>query len=518
MNNAVTSTSSISSSLSPPMPGVNSYHTDRMAMSPNDSFGSKSSHRANHTIYREQSLILPVVNHSETEHSIENLVDRIKHNGTLVYDHTNQIENLNLQPKEFEPLQAVVEDNATKPSPVKVLSFKERKEMFSRPSSSPCTTRSGKCQTLKDNTNSLTVSPTNQSANKRQKIDVKQPIEQPRDEVDFRSSNKENNEEQKVPPLPPKLPERTKLLTKLHLKLEPVENVSSSSSEELNNSSSLSEDDRRINDTVTVEDDESAQAMPSATEVLNSANMLQQQKAKLKSQSAVKTKTFYGGEVIKDVKSLNLATSSQKASFRINQTQSLTAITSASGVEYFEFIGACVKLEKSNLSSSRKSNYRVNFKDVAETFEYPSYEFMLKELGIDPTTDPDYQIVTPNDQFSNGFNSFLPGKSFSSPDYEDENEKTGSTDDSVGFNKLGSFTNFKPSWHNMNYELGTMDSYDHQNSLSHHRNNSTTIISSSSSPLRLNMNGDSFIINDILPSKDENSKRWSSEMDSNILF
>lgn len=70
----------------------------------------------------------------------------------------------------------------------------------------------------------------------------------------------------------------------------------------------------------------------------------------------------------------------------------------------------------------------------------------------------------------------------------------------------------------MNYELGTMDSYDHQNSLSHHRNNSTTIISSSSSPLRLNMNGDSFIINDILPSKDENSKRWSSEMDSNILF
>ena len=199
-----------------------------------------------------------------------------------------EIESLNLQPKELEPVQAVVEVNATKSSPIKVLSFKERKEMFSRPASSPCTTRSGvKCQTLKDNTNSLTVSPTNQSASKRQKIDAKQPIEQSRDEADFRSSNKENNEEQKPPlPLPPKLPERTKLLTKLHLKLDHAESVSSSS-EELNNSSSLSEDERRINEAVSVEDDESAQAMPSATEVLNSANLLQQQKAKLKSQSAV---------------------------------------------------------------------------------------------------------------------------------------------------------------------------------------------------------------------------------------
>ena len=134
--------------------------------------------------------------------------------------------------------------------------------------------------------------------------------------------------------------------------------------------------------------------------------------------------------MIKDVKSLNLATSSQKASFRLNQTQSLTAITSASGVEYFEFIGACVKLEKSNLSSSKKCNYRVNFKDVAETFEYPSYEFMLKELGIDPSTDPDYQ-TEPSDSSSASFNSFLPGgvdlvsstADFDTNDYYDNHEQ-----------------------------------------------------------------------------------------------
>ena len=78
-NAAATSSSSISSSLSPPMSGGNSYHmSDRMATSPNDSFSSsKPSHKA-------------VVNHAETGHSIENLVDRIKHNGTLVYDHTNR--------------------------------------------------------------------------------------------------------------------------------------------------------------------------------------------------------------------------------------------------------------------------------------------------------------------------------------------------------------------------------------------------------------------------------------------
>ncbi len=78
----------------------------------------------------------------------------------------------------------------------------------------------------------------------------------------------------------------------------------------------------------------------------------------------------------------------------------------------------------------------------------------------------------------------------------------------------GSFTNFKPSWHNMSYELGSMESFEHQSNQSRHN-------SSTSSPLKTNskqLNSDSFILSDILPSKDDYNKRWSSEMDSNILF
>ncbi len=73
----------------------------------------------------------------------------------------------------------------------------------------------------------------------------------------------------------------------------------------------------------------------------------------------VKLKTFYGGEVIKDMKSLNLTMAgsplengTKKASFRLNPSpMNYTVITSQSDT-CFEFIGAYVKLEKSNLSSS----------------------------------------------------------------------------------------------------------------------------------------------------------------------
>lgn len=218
------------------------------------------------------------------------------------------------------------------------------------------------------------------------------------------------------------------------------------SSDFINDEDSLSSDTslNRLDDSKIQLDDslqiDNVQSM-TANEVLNSAN--ENQKTK-KSKTPVKVITFYGGEEIKDVKSLNL------------QMRPLQILSNSTTLEcfQFEFINAGVKLEKSNLVINMSMNntkrnrkkldnsgalLRVNFTDTSETYEYPSYEFMLKELGIDPTTDPDYQIVTPNDQFSNGFNSFLPGKSFSSPDYEDENEKTGSTDDSVGFNKLGMF-------------------------------------------------------------------------------
>ena len=153
-------------------------------------------------------------------------------------------------------------------------------------------------------------------------------------------------------------------------------------------------------------------------------------------------KTFYGGEVIHDVTSLNLAMGpSKNAKPAINPSPAMAckaSSMSASSMEQtatFEFIGAGVKLEKSNLNaknvkSPRKKkvdsngvNLRVNFTDVAETYEYPSYEFMLKELGIDPDTDPDYQMTSNTSEFSNSsssmsysssdssvsFSQFLPG-------------------------------------------------------------------------------------------------------------
>ena len=108
--------------------------------------------------------------------------------------------------------------------------------------------------------------------------------------------------------------------------------------------------------------------MPSATEILNSATEAQQAKNKLKSATQVKLKTFYGGEVIKDMKSLNLTMAgspsengTKKASFRLNPSpMNYTIVTSLSDT-YFEFVGACVKLEKSNLSSSNMSKY---FKEI----------------------------------------------------------------------------------------------------------------------------------------------------------
>ncbi len=154
----------------------------------------------------------------------------------------------------------------------------------------------------------------------------------------------------------------------------------------------------------------SNEAMPSATEVLNEASQS-------KGYGQIKSKTFYGGQVIKDPKTLNLGESTaKKASFRLNPScpsPSLTRVGEASpttiATTHFEFIGACVKLGKSSLTSGRKGDTKaVNFSQVPETFEYPSYEFLLKEMGIDPQTDPDYQMVP---EASLSFDNFLPGLS-----------------------------------------------------------------------------------------------------------
>ena len=231
--------------------------------------------------------------------------------------------------------------------------------------------------------------------------------------------------------------------------------------------------------------------MMNANQVFTSAQEQQLQKSKLKSKSAVKMKTFYGGEEINDVNSIQPpAMPPSQLNYSNNNNNGNNKSTSSIDYFNFEFIGAGVKLEKSILiinnssvnnnnsnSSSNNSNVtkqtkkkldsngatlRVNFTDIAETYEYPSFEFLLKEMGIDPATDPDYQTVpayydsnNENDEnhhnqhmvhlsststFSSSstssFSQFLPGRS-SSTDSDDDDEDDGAdADESSDYNSI----------------------------------------------------------------------------------
>ena len=122
-------------------------------------------------------------------------------------------------------------------------------------------------------------------------------------------------------------------------------------------------------------------SMPSATDILHSANEAQQAKAKLKAGGHVKMKTFYGGEVIKDVRTLNLATpppGTRKASFRLNPTCAPRPAPSPPqrSDEFFEFVGACVKLEKSSLSAC-------NFGESLRVFGASPSQWCLSEVHAD---------------------------------------------------------------------------------------------------------------------------------------
>ena len=90
--------------------------------------------------------------------------------------------------------------------------------------------------------------------------------------------------------------------------------------------------------------------------------------------------------------------------------------------------------------------------------------------------------------------------------------------------KKGSFTNFKPSWHNMNYELGTLDSYENMNGTkpapTNKKNNITNknLTYQQTANAKNGMSSTDSITHDILPSNEDEVKRWSCDMDSNILF
>lgn len=283
---------------------------------------------------------------------------------------------------------------------------------------------------------------------------------------------------------------------------------------------------------------ECAENDPDRIETFTADKILEQQKQKLKSKSSVKMKTYYGGEEVKDLKSLNLSFVSPSQSgkpMQINPvhqpTRVLPAQSSAASnasLEYFrfEFIGAGVKLDKSilivnsqsthvQLRSKKNASLKVNFTEEPETYEYPSFEFLLKEMGFDPLVEDDddsnNQTETESQSSStSSLSQFLPGRfSFDDdPAIEVDNDrdplKTNIFDSNpTNFSKLSAgFNNFRPSWHR-NYELGSME---HLNVKSDGGRNSVETSSSES------------LTNDILPSKDDDLKKWSSDMDSNILF
>lgn len=306
---------------------------------------------------------------------------------------------------------------------------------------------------------------------------------------------------------------------------EPKSNsISNSLHANLNNNNSVSESVENDSDRI---------------ESFTADKILEQQKQKLKSKSSVKMKTYYGGQEVKDLKSLNLCfvTPSQNSKpMQINPVHQPTRVVQAqsspttnSSIEYFkfEFIGAGVKLDKSililnnqnthiqQLKTKKSTSLKVNFTEQPQTYEYPSFEFVLKEMGFDPLAEDDEdsnnQTETESQSSStSSLSQFLPGRfSFDDePGIEADNEsdlvKTNVFDDNpTNFTKLSSgFNNFKPTWHR-NYELGSIE---HLNIKSDGGRNSVETSSSES------------LSNDILPSKENELKKWSSDMDSNILF
>ncbi len=381
------------------------------------------------------------------------------------------------------------------PPTIRPLSFKERKEIFNK-NKQTLDQPNSSLPPLPQSTSTITTTSTSSNANvnKRLKIETQNDKENQeqtninitiessfsKDEADSVSLNtkkqqqnllinsrknhsNQNDELKATTPLSHTLPSTT----------------SPHSIIDQNNNENINKDEELIDQML----------MMSANNILNSAQELQVQKAKLKSKSSVKMKTFYGGEVINDVNSLNLAMSAssavplainpiytantsksnEKPSSNVTLSATYMSVSSSGGENFnFEFIGAGVKLEKSNLISNNNQNVnssnltnekangrfsrkkkldsngahlRVNFTDVAETYEYPSYEFLLKELGIDPDTDPDYQMTsnqpgsnstssmfsTSSDTSSSStvsFSNFLPGRiDYDQNDGDERNDK-----------------------------------------------------------------------------------------------
>ena len=385
------------------------------------------------------------------------------------------------------------------PPTIRPLSFKERKEIFNKNKQTldqPNSSLPQVPQPQPPSTITTTSTSSNANVNKRLKIETQNDKENQeqtninitiessfnKDEADCVSLNTKKQQQQQnllINSRKNHSNQNDELKTTTPLSHTLPSSASTHSIIDQNNNENINKDEELIDQML----------MMSANNILNSAQELQVQKAKLKSKSSVKMKTFYGGEVINDVNSLNLAMSassavplainpiytanasrsSEKPSSNVTLSATYMSVSSSGNDNFnFEFIGAGVKLEKSNLISNNNQNVnssnlmsekangkfsrkkkldsngahlRVNFTDVAETYEYPSYEFLLKELGIDPDTDPDYQMTsnqpgsnstssmfsTSSDTSSSStvsFSNFLPGRiDYDQNDGDERNDK-----------------------------------------------------------------------------------------------
>jgi hypothetical protein len=303
-------------------------------------------------------------NVNSTKTDVDDLFGRIKQNGTVVYDHVNDVKQEISRPT--QAVTSITPKTTGNSQDNRQMTFRERKELFNKPS-----------VPVKQEDKQQQVT------SKRQKIDDIQTIVH-----DNNGTDTDNEYEQKSSPTP-----TTKRF------------------------------------------------------------------------SNVKTKTFFAGKEVANGAPLN----------KMTATITSTKCT-------VEFLNAGIKLDKPAIiaythTTRRNVNFKVEFKDCHETYEYPSFESVLRDMGIDPDANDESDVNTSND------------KDLNSSDQDENSLYFGES-----LNKK--FDSFKPSWM-FDYELGgnlsdrQLTKVDSRATVDSHQNT-------------------------------ENEKQldqsWSLELDSNILF
>jgi hypothetical protein len=538
--------------------------------------------KSSHTTQSQQQYQQDVANNTSL-----NLLDKLKQNGTLVYEHSENNSNYSINNQNVSKLST----NNNSPSKLKT----NQTNFFSATSSPIVKKQSNNtCSSSSQNNNNDSDKENNENnsnvlnENQQQRfLSIKERKEifskiKQSNNININQSSHSPQQQQQQQQQQQKRIKIENSIETTHFNQKTMVIMPSSNDELmeneqtfvlLHNSLSSNHDVQEQLSNETETDDKIEPSLEDYTDNKSPSKMINRKKSN--KTSTAKVKTYFGGEEYKNLDEIK----SLKADLNPTKNQSLANNNQTKSIDFinFEFIGAGVKLEKSilivhnnsnsnnNLTSSnlnsdlgrKREKKSINFHDQAETYEYPSYEFLLKELGIDPSSDPDYQIVPPHEaQFDDdedeeeeihqeekiepkneipNYAQFLPGTLSNLISNECDSIKANFNGLSAN-GKLGSFTNFKPSWHTMNYELGSMDnllltgcseSLNNERYLA--RTNGTTDYlntsnnmnshdeeeSTSSSSLT---NSSSVTTKDILPVRDEEVKRWSCDMDANILF